>query len=122
VSEAAYCDLVGVINEGEMIIVDTPSQLRYLAYGGELVSFKTGKPLDHETLLAVSELPFVLNKAQRIDDFSAQVLVVEARHDIAALLDWARKRSLKIVAIEESLPSFDDVFVELVNKAGVEDE
>jgi ABC-2 type transport system ATP-binding protein len=122
VSEAAYCDLVGVINAGEMIIVDTPSQLRYRAYGGELVSFKTGDPLDHETLLAVAELPFVLNKAQRLDDFSAQLLVVEARRDIAALLNWARKRKLKIVTVEELLPSFDDVFVELINKPGVENE
>src|SRR5512143_371187 len=37
VSEADNCDLVGVMNEGRLVLVDTPDRLRQRAMGGDVV-------------------------------------------------------------------------------------
>lgn len=114
VSEAAYCDLVAVINQGQVITVKQPDQLRYQAFGGDLVEMRTARPLDYTNLRAINELPFVVGKVQRRDDYSVRLVVKEANTDMAALLDWAREKGLEIEAIEEYLPPFDDVFVKLI--------
>ena len=36
VGEAAYCDYVGVMRNGELLMVETPEMLRYKALGGEM--------------------------------------------------------------------------------------
>ncbi|HWQ84194.1 MAG TPA: ABC transporter ATP-binding protein [Anaerolineales bacterium] len=119
VSEAAYCDLVGVIDQGRLVIVDTPALLRYRAFGGDLVDLHTVAPLDYATLQAVRELPFVVSRVSQQSPTSVRLVVKEAKTDIPALVDWARERNMEIEAIEEYLPPFDDVFVKLV-KEGVE--
>ena len=114
VGEAAYCDLVGVINEGQLAILDTPDLLRYRAFGGDLVDLHTVERLDYQTLQAIGALPFVLTQVHQADINSVRLVVKEAKTDMAALLDWARDNNLQIKSIEEYLPPFDDVFVELV--------
>lgn len=114
VGEAAYCDLVGVIDQGQLAILDTPPQLRYRAFGGDLVDLTAVGHLDYKTLQAIKELPFVLNQVQQADHHSVRLVVQEAKTDIPALLDWARENDLQIESIEEYLPPYDDVFVELV--------
>ena len=114
VGEAAYCDLVGVINEGQLAILDTPPLLRYRAFGGDLVDLHTAERLDYKTLQEIRSLPFVLSYVQQADNNSVRLVVKEAKTDIASLLDWARENALQIESIEEYLPPFDDVFVELV--------
>lgn len=115
VSEAMYCDLVALIDQGRLVIINTPSMLRREAYGGDLVDLKTNEPLDHQTTQDIQNLPFVYAEIERPDIYSSRLVVEEANTDIASLLDWARERGLSIKSIEEYLPPFDDVFVELVN-------
>ena len=45
VSEADNCDLVGVQNNGKLLLVDTPQGIRHQAYGGDMVDFHTAQPL-----------------------------------------------------------------------------
>jgi ABC-2 type transport system ATP-binding protein len=118
VSEAAYCDLVGVINEGRLITVKEPNRLRHQVYGGDLVDLRLIKPWDYESLVSLNGLPFVQAKARQRDDFSVRMIVNEANTDMAALLEWAKGCRLEVDQIEEYLPPFDDVFVELVKARG----
>jgi ABC-2 type transport system ATP-binding protein len=121
VSEAEYCDLVGVIHLGRLITVDRPAQLRYRAFGGDLVDLRTAAPLNYESLMAINALPFVRVKAQLKDEHRLRLVVNKASTDIATLVGWARERDLQIEEIMEYLPPFDDVFVELV-KTEAEDD
>ena len=114
VSEAAYCDIVGVINEGQIIRVDTPDQLRYQAYGGDLVELRTAERVDYKSQQAINSLPFVISRVQLADNNSIRLVVKEAKTDIPALLDWAREQGIEVESIEEYLPPFDDVFLQLV--------
>ena len=45
VGETAHCDMVGVMDEGRLIVVDTPEGLRRRAYGGDVVDLRLKNPL-----------------------------------------------------------------------------
>lgn len=116
VSEAAYCDLVGVISEGRLLTVDTPKGLRYQAFGGDVVNMRTVDPVDFNIKYRLQELPFVRGKILRTGDRGLRLVVDEAGTDIPKILDWVKDREIAVESVEEDLPAFDDVFVELIEK------
>ncbi len=116
VSEAAYCDLVAVINAGRLIEVDTPHGLRYKAYGGDIVEMRTVERLTYAHLTKLQDLSFVRRDIERIDKNIIRLIVNEASTDIQALLKSSEEQGVEVESIEEYLPAFDDVFVELVRK------
>ena len=115
VSETAYCDLVGVMNEGALIALDTPDGLRRQALGGELVDVRTTDTLGSATMELFRALPFV-RKAQRIDDRSVRLTVDEASTAIPDLLDRLRHQDIGVDSTEEYVPPFDDIFVALIHR------
>src|SRR5512135_2718461 len=56
VSEADNCDLVGVQNQGKLLLVDTPQGIRHYAYGGDMVDFRTTQPFDIQTEVMLRSL------------------------------------------------------------------
>ncbi|MEJ2262012.1 MAG: ABC transporter ATP-binding protein [Anaerolineales bacterium] len=116
VGEAIYCDLVGVINEGTLLQVDTPEGLRRRAFGGDILELHCSEPLDLEHALLLSALPFVKGDITRAGDNQVRVTVDEANTGIPRLLNWCRENDVLIKSVEEFLPPFDDVFVELVRQ------
>ncbi|RMF02505.1 MAG: hypothetical protein D6768_08080, partial [Chloroflexi bacterium] len=67
-------------------------------------------------LQQLKKLPFVTGAVRRISGTNGIRLVVEqANKAIPALLEWCRQEFVNVDSIEEYLPPFDDVFVELVN-------
>jgi ABC-2 type transport system ATP-binding protein len=120
VGEAAYCDFVGVMANGRLLMVETPDGLRRRAYGGELVDLTTQERLVYKDLRSLRQLPFVTGKVSRIEDGDTIRLVVDkASTAIPALLDWCHQEYVTVESIEECLPPFDDVFVELVKDVPV---
>lgn len=114
VSEAEHCDLVGVQNEGRLILMDTPEGLRHHAYGGDMVDFRTVDPFGFAAEQALRGLPFVRAKTIRLNANSMRLVVNEASTAIPELMSWAQEQEIQMQSMEEYLPSFDDVFVELV--------
>jgi ABC-type multidrug transport system ATPase subunit len=108
--------MVGVIDDGRLLALDTPAMLRYQAYGGDMIDLRTTDRLEYTSLQDISALPFVLSRILQQDNRSVRLVVNEAKKDIPTLLDWARNRGLQVESIEPYLPPFDDVFVELVKK------
>ena len=120
VGEAAYCDFVGVMANGRLLMVETPDGLRRRAYGGELVDLTTQERLVYKDLRSLHQLPFVTGKVSRIEDGDTVRLVVDkASTAIPALLEWCQQEYVTVESIEECLPPFDDVFVELVKDVPV---
>lgn len=115
VSEAAYCDLVGVISEGRLISIDTPEGLRHRAFGGDIVNFTSENPLDIRDLQEMRRLPFIRN-IRSISDTEVRLIVHDAATDIPALVSWCEERECPVKAVEEYTPPFDDVFVEIVKE------
>jgi ABC-2 type transport system ATP-binding protein len=116
VGEAAYCDYVGVMSQGHLLMIETPEGLRQRAFGGEVVDLRTAERINYGDLQQLYQFPGVQGEIQRIDNNTVRLTVDEASTAIPALLEWCQAQNLKVESIQEYLPPFDDVFVELVKK------
>jgi ABC-2 type transport system ATP-binding protein len=121
VSEVAYCDLVGVMAEGRLLVMDTPEGLRNRAMGGDVVNVRTTSRLDYADMQALAELPYMRRPPTRAGEDSLRLVVDRAATAIPALFEWFNGRNINISDIEEYQPPFDDVFVELVKKEAPHD-
>jgi len=114
VSEADNCDLVGVQNNGKLLMVDTPRGLRHQAYGGDMVDFRTTQPFDFQAEAKLRSLSLVKAKTTRTGPNSMRIIVDHASTATPELMRWAQQQNIQVQAVEEYMPSFEAVFVELV--------
>jgi ABC-2 type transport system ATP-binding protein len=114
--EAAYCDLIGVMAEGRLLMVETPEGLRHRALGGEVVDMRLqGRP-DYALVSQLRELPFTHRRVMWLNDTTLRLIVDDASTTMPALLEWCATHNQTVDSIEEYLPPLDDVFVELMKK------
>ena len=116
VGEAAYCDLVGVMYEGRLLMVETPGNLRKKAYGGDVIAIKTTEGTRFEQRKQLESLPFVHGKVIIVSDQEVDIIVDDASTAIQALLEWAQEQKLNVETIEEKFLPFDDVFVKIIER------
>jgi ABC-2 type transport system ATP-binding protein len=115
VGEAAYCDLVGVLARGRLLLVATPDDLRRHAFGGEVldVTFATSptpQQIDRIARTAGAQ------KVQRLTKTDIRLMVSAAGDAAVAVTRAAAEVGVEIESVEPFLPPFDDVFVELVSR------
>lgn len=118
VGEAAYCDYVGVMAGGQLLMVETPEGLRQRAFGGELVDLRTVEYLPYTDLAQLRTLACVQGDIIRLSNNTVRIVVDEASTAMPLILDWCKDKNVQVESIEEHLPPFDDVFVELVEENG----
>jgi ABC-2 type transport system ATP-binding protein len=116
VGEAAYCDLVGVMYAGRLLMVETPDGLRKTAFGGELVGIRATEGIRFEQRRQLEELPFVHGKVKVVSDQEVELIVDEASTATPLLMEWAQAKRLTVETIEEKSPPFDDVFVRIIER------
>ena len=116
VGEAAYCDLVGVMYEGRLLMVQTPEDLRKRAFGGEIVGLRTTEETTLQQRHDLEKLPFVQSKVKMMSDQELEVIVDEASTAIPLLVEWSQTQRLTVEMLEEKTPPWDDVFVRLIEK------
>ncbi|MGB7874296.1 MAG: ABC transporter ATP-binding protein [Anaerolineales bacterium] len=114
VGEAAYCDLVGVMVNGKLLLVDSPEGLRRRAYGGEIVGIATNEIIGYEHRTHFENLPFTKGKVSIINDREIEIIVNEANEAIPKLIESCRQEGLSVRKIDKKTPPFDDVFVRLI--------
>jgi ABC-2 type transport system ATP-binding protein len=114
VSEAAYCDLVGVLVQGRLLTVDTPTGLRRRAFGGDVVDVTVSGGRLPDLMACIEGLDFVIDVLDVADEY-ARLVVSEASTAVPRLVNWCDEQDVEIDSIEEYLPPFDDVFVKLVD-------
>lgn len=116
VADTANCDMVGIMDEGRLLHLDTPEGLRRLAYGGDIVHLKAANPIDYHQIDQLSALPVVKAPVARLDDSSVRMVVDEAKTAIPTILDSCKASGLPVQSVEPYYPPYDDVFVELLRK------
>jgi len=119
VGEAAYCDLVGVMYEGRLLMVETPEGLRKKAFGGELVRIRATEGIRFEHRRQLEDLPITRGKVKVLGDQEVEMIVDEASTAIPLLMEWAQAKRLTLETIEEKSAPFDDVFVKIIEKETV---
>lgn len=115
VGEAAYCDHVGVLADGRLLMVDTPDGLRRAALGGDVVDITLKLPPGTEDVEALARLS-TDGQVERQGPTKFRLVVEEASTALPGLSELCATRNLEVEAAEEYVPSFDDVFVELVSR------
>lgn len=118
VNEADNCDLVGVMSNGKLLMVDTPRGLRHRAYGGDIIDMRTAETIDYPTEQLLSSMSL---KTIRTSANSVRIIVNEASTAIPSLMEWAPQNDIRVEALEQYTPPFEDVFVELVRSEASND-
>ena len=116
VGEAAYCDYVGVMRNGQLLMVETPEMLRYRALNGHVIDLRTTEHMSSETVAALKEHPLVKGDVTFLDFLTARLSVENASTAIPQLLDWCGERDINVESINEFVPPFDDVFVMIMEQ------
>ena len=119
VGEAAYCDYVGVMSNGRLLMVETPDELRRRALGGDVINVKTDQRLNYQLFNELRDQPFVRNRSVRRhaeDDLALQVVVEDTGTALPAIFTWLGERGFEVESAGEFNPPFDDVFVMLLEK------
>ncbi len=116
VNEAAYCDYVGVMANGRLLTVDTPAGLRHNAIGGDILLMQLDQPLPMEKFLALTDLPFVSGEINPVGDNTWRIVVEDASVALPELMEWTQTAALDVVSLREDQPSFDDVFLKLMQE------
>jgi ABC-2 type transport system ATP-binding protein len=116
VGEAAYCDYVGVMIEGRLLMVDTPTELRHRAFGGEVVDLQTKEAITFDQISRLQSLPFIKSRIQTMGQNSLRITVDEASTAIPEVLSWCGQNGLTVDSVAEFVPPFDDVFVQIVQQ------
>jgi ABC-2 type transport system ATP-binding protein len=114
VGEAAFCDYVGVMANGRVLMVEPPEELRRRAYGGDMIDVTTSMPFNRSLLTAMRQLPFVVGSVDAVSSTHIRLTVDDDSTALPALVDWCRDQDLEVQSIEPYVPPYDDVFVELV--------
>jgi ABC-2 type transport system ATP-binding protein len=119
VTEAEYCDRVAVLGQGRIIALDTPENLRTSAFGGEIVEVQSPQ-IGHATRPLFAKVGGIRSVDTSIPG-RARLVVEDAPTAMPVIMDLLRAENLEVEGIEQYRPTFDEVFVRLVEQAHLED-
>ena len=112
VNEAESCDHVALIAEGRLVALATPTELRRMAAGGDVIEIETAARFDG---LSLEGLPFVRHVRQ--DGPRHLTLVVDdAGRATPDVVDAITERGGEVAMAREVQASFDDVFATLIGR------
>lgn len=118
VTDAEYCDYVALLVRGNLVAIDRPEDLRRQVFGGEVVDVRTRGEAHPRVLTRV---PGVIEVRQRSADHVV-VIADEAATTVPRIVDAMQDAGDRVLSAEKYEPSFDDVFVALVEQSGVAEE
>jgi ABC-2 type transport system ATP-binding protein len=114
VTEAEYCDHVAILSHGRILVVDTPENLRLRAFGGQIIEVRAPE-IGHATRPLFARIEGI-----RAIDTSvpgrAKLVVDDASSASPAVMDLLREANIQVEDIEQYRPTFDEVFVRLMEQ------
>jgi ABC-2 type transport system ATP-binding protein len=114
VTEAEHCDEILVLRDGQKVAIGAPEEVRRQAMGGEVISV-AGPDLTRQAVTAIRELPGVLSVKWAAMD-RLEVIVEDAGSMLPDIVDALREANVEVEEVSELRPSFDDVFVQLMDR------
>lgn len=118
VTEAEYCDQVGILSGGGLIAGGPPEEIRRQAMGGEVVEVVTDG-LDREAAQSLAALAGV-RRAERVSYEQLRLVVDEAGALIPRITARLAEMGVEAQRVEPYRPNFDEVFVRVVEQSELE--
>lgn len=121
VSEAIYCDFIAVMRKGRILAVDTPTNLRKMAMGGEIIDVTLENPDDvRRALDTLRRWTDVVKDARRSPNPDAEadlhVVVDDAREWLPEVLNRLENQRPRI-SVASAAPlevSYDEIFIKIM--------
>ena len=106
------CDRIAIIDQGKVLIEDTPSNLKQ-KLGGDIIEISVDSHVKAKEL--ISELDYV----EKIDVIGEKLRIKAEKGDEALplLLELCKVNSIKVKTVSLSRPSLDEVFLEYTGKS-----
>jgi ABC-2 type transport system ATP-binding protein len=114
VGEAVNCDTVAILAQGRLVAVQSPQELRRLALGGDRLLIELKEPINSEQMLEFDLLPLVVEGSLEMHGTELRLAVEDAARAIPPLMSWFHARQIEIISIGHVHPSFNEVFVRLI--------
>jgi ABC-2 type transport system ATP-binding protein len=106
----ALADRVGVIAAGRLVAVGTPDELTDVAGQERLIRFTLPRGVSDDDLPGLDGL--------RVEAGSVVVPSTSPTEDLHRLTDWALRRDVVLDDLAMTPPSFEDTYLQLVERAG----
>jgi ABC-2 type transport system ATP-binding protein len=116
VGEASFCDYVGLLSDGELLMFDTPQNLRRAAFDGEVVDVVLQRAPSTAQLENLAALPLVIGEIDRIDHVTVRIVVRDAGQAITELSSCMDGLGLDLVDATEHIVDYDEAFVRVVER------
>lgn len=116
VGEAGQCDQVGLLSDGELLLLDTPTNLRRAAFDGEVVDVRLDRPLTDDEVADLGTRPFVVGSIERTSPTGLRVVVDDAGRAMQELGDAISTCDASIVDMDEHLVDYDEAFLRVVQR------
>ncbi len=116
VGEASYCDLVGLLADGQLLMLDTPANLRRAAFEGEVMDVRLAAPPTDQDLERLSQLPFVVGTIERLEPHLIRVVVDDADDALDEIRRRLEELGLDLVEAAEHTVDYDEAFVRVVER------
>jgi ABC-2 type transport system ATP-binding protein len=117
VGEASYCDLVGLLSDGELLMIDTPDNLRRAAFDGEVIDVEFSQRVAPADLAPVAALGIVIGAPEEVEPRRWRIVVSDAdkaEGEISATLNQA---GLPVVELKEHIVDYDEAFVRVIERS-----
>ncbi len=108
--EAEYCDRAALINQGRIIVIGSPDELKHATLGGELLLLECASL--GPTLAALQSAPGVIDASVFRD--SIHILVRDAERGLSELPTYLERNNCRPSRLVRISPSLEDVFVQLI--------
>jgi ABC-2 type transport system ATP-binding protein len=115
IEEAEHCDSVAVLRDGRSVAVGSPGELRRNAAIPDRLDVHV-EGLTTDDIEALWPLPGV-REVRRMGDGHVRILADESEEVLPLITEEFVRRGRRVVSIETSKASFEEVFVRLVERA-----
>ena len=116
VGEAANCDLVAVLSEGQLLLLETPEGLRRRAFGSDMVDVTTVDPQSEDFGRQLETVPGVTAVIERLGASTWRLAVDDAGEIMPRLTSWCEQQGVTLSVCHEHVPDFDEVFVRIIER------
>ncbi len=116
VGEAGQCDLVGLLSEGDMLLLDTPENLRRAAFDGEVVDVRLAAPVGDDTIARLLEYPFVIGDVERRGHDGLRIVVEDLDAAMRHLAVAFEDLGIETTEVSEHVVDYDEAFVQVVKR------
>jgi ABC-2 type transport system ATP-binding protein len=116
VGEAGMCDIVGLLSDGELLLLDTPANLRRAAFSGEVVDVRLERPLSDADVERLGRHDFVVSPIERAGPSTLRIVVDDADRAMDDISTAVEGLGATIAEMDEHVVDYDEAFVRVVER------